>query len=820
MATGYPTLTLTPDLQSLLAGLRWRIRLFVWLEGLSLAVIWVAMMFWISLGLDYLPVLVGASEMPALARGILLLGTGGFLAFILYQWILRRAFVRLGDRSMALLLERRFSDFHDSLVTSVELADLPDHASPFSRELLGKTAEEARAGVGDVRYLRVFNTGPLLWKVLLATGMALSVFALYGANAAAFERAAQRLYLLSGEPWPRSAWIEVEGVEVRRAAAPGEEAARSITIPFDESGVVKVAKGSNVSLRVRAAQAPRAQVVPQYCTVYYRTVKTEAGVRGERGSVSMSNFRDSNQRDPLTDQQAGWRNFWFDGKPFKGVLSTLEFDVVGYDHRVSGYRLEVVDSPAVVETLLDLTYPPYMVDDATSSHLPAVDQPYLPAGTFIPVGTQVTLKFQSNKPLREAEIVPSDGSEPVVIDIPATAKNRQRFSHRIEGLKGSVTLEVSLLDADNVATERPFRVFLTAIEDQPPVVEVAMKGIGSAVTPDVLIPVRGKVSDDYAVAEAWFDVQVNDSGDPRDLKIGLGKSGAVEQEIDFRYERAQNTGLEIKPGDKLFLSVKASDKFNLPTADSPSGEPHVAAGDRYQLEVVTPEELLAQLEVREVGLRRRFELIIEEMTQLRDSLLRVKASLSPAAASGAEPEDLRGDDDPEGKPLTAEQLQQRATELRLLRVQRAIQQSQKSNAEVLGVAAGFLDIREELINNRVDTEDRKNRLKEQIADPLNQVCAADFPALDKELTALEMLLREAGVKVAADQAGPPADLAIDQANVTLAKLEEVLAKMQDLETYNELLDIVRDLLKDQERLLERTQQERKRQTLEELKKLE
>jgi hypothetical protein len=44
--------------------------------------------------------------------------------------------------------------------------------------------------------------------------------------------------------------------------------------------------------------------------------------------------------------------------------------------------------------------------------------------------------------------------------------------------------------------------------------------------------------------------------------------------------------------------------------------------------------------------------------------------------------------------------------------------------------------------------------------------------------------------------------------------------MQDLETYNELLDIVRDLLKDQERLIQRTEQERKRQTLEDLKKLQ
>lgn len=808
MATGSASVALTSDLQSLLAGLRWRIRLFIWLEGLSLAVIWLAAMFWIGFALDYLPVLVGASEMPAVARAILLVGTGGVLAFILYRWILSRAFVQLGDRSMALLLERRFSGFHDSLVTSVELAELPDHASAFSRELLGKTKDEARAEVASVHYLRVFNTGALTWKVLLATGLGLSVFAFYGANARAFEQAAERLYLLSNEPWPRSAMIEVEGVEVQRAAAPGEEAGRTLTIPFDKSGVVKIAKGSNVSLRVRAAQAPQAQVVPQYCTVYYRTLKTEAGIRGERGSVTMSNFRDA------TD----WRNFWFDGKPFKGVLSTIQFDVVGHDHRVSGYRLEVVDSPAVVETTLDLTFPPYMVDEATANHLPVTDQPYLPAGTFIPAGTQVTLKFKSNKQLKQAEIVPEGGGEPTVIDIPATAKDRTSFSYQIDSLAGSQTLDISLLDADNVATERPYRVFLTAIEDQQPLVEVAMKGIGSAVTPDVLIPVRGKVSDDYAVADTWFNIQVNESGDPRDIKFGLGKAGAVEHEIDFRYERAQKTGLEIKPGDKLFLAIKASDKFNLPTKDGSISEPHVASGDRYQLDVVTPEELLAQLEVREVGLRRRFELIIDEMTQLRDSLLRVKATLSPGAAS--DPEDLRGDDDPEGKVLTKEQIEQRAVELRLLRVQRALQQSQKSVAEVAGVAAGFLDIREELINNRVDTEDRKNRLKDQIADPLNAVCAEEFPQLDQRLNALETLLREAGVKVDPAQASPPADLAIDQANQTLVKLEEVLAKMQDLETYNELLEIVRDLLKDQEKLIERTQQERKRQTLEELKKLE
>ncbi len=798
MATTLPPITVNPYPRGLLAGLRWRIRLYVLLEGLSLAVIWLALMFWISLGLDYLPVLVGATEMPAPARGVLLLITAAVLAWVLYQFVLRRTFVRLADRSMALLLERKFHEFDDSLVTAVEMAEVPEHASPFSRDLLEKTSDEAFAAAGEVRYGEVMNYGRLNLRVIAAALLALTVAAFGALNAGAFETATKRLYLLSNESWPRSASIRVAGIEVLRTAAPGQEAPRSVTVPFVH-GVVKVAKGANVQLKVEADLAPKAKVVPQQCTIYYRTRNAD-GSRGERGSVLMSSFRDTSTS----------RNFWFDNKPFKGILSTIQFDVVGYDHRVSGYRLEVVDSPAVVETLMDLTYPPYMVDEATSNFLPITDQAYLPAGTFVPLGTRVTLKFKSNKPLQRAEILDVTSGQRTSIDI-LPGENADRFRYEIPSLAASATLEVSLLDTDSVTTERPYRVFLTGIEDQSPQVEVRLAGIGSAVTPDVLVPFRGKIGDDYAVDESWFDVQVNESGDLRQVKFPLAKAGAVEQEIDFRRERGEKEGILIKPGDKLFLAVKANDKYAL------ADEPHTGVGDRYELDVVTPEQLLAMLEVREVGLRRRFELILDEMTQMRDSLLRVKASLSPGAASGAEPEELKSDDEPDRTQLSPEQKAQREAELRLLRVQRAMQQSQKSVQEVLGVAAGFLDIREELINNRVDTEDRKNRLKEQIADPLNKTWAEEFPILDQRLAAAEMLLREGGVAVAKDKAAPLADEAIDQANTVLTQLEEVLAKMQDLETYNELLEIVRDLLKDQEKLIERTQQERKRQTLEELK---
>ncbi len=799
MATTANNITLADNIQSLLAGLRTRIRAYIWLEAIALLVIWLGAMFWLAFALDYLPVRLGASEMPAWARAILLCITIAGAAHIVYHWIIRRAFVPMPDRSMALLVERYFGQkFHDSLVTTVELQDRMSDIPEFSRQLLARTNQEARENAEDVSLRQVFNFRPLGWKLAGASALAISMLAFLAVDSQAFQTATERLYLLSDEPWPRSAFIEVVGIEIIRPALSADDITRSIPVPFSDEQVVKVAKGSNVMLKVRAAGEPEAEVVPEVCTIYYRAQSVDGGGT-ERGTVQMSNFRDS----------GSWRNFWFDGKPFKGVLASIEFDVVGYDHRVRGYRLEVVDSPAVVETLLDMTYPPYMVDEALSSHLPVKGQQYLPSGTFIPLGTQVTVNFRSNKDLRRAEVLNVDTQERQVIDIAADAEDPQRFSYQIEALQGNVTLEVSLIDVDNVTIERPYRVFLTGVEDQPPQVEVSLKGIGTSVTPDVVIPIEGKVSDDYATDRTWFEIQVNDSGDPRELAFNLGKGGTLSERIDFRQQRTLKDGSPLSPSDKLLLTVKAADRYNL------GSDPNVGAGDRYQLDVVTPDELLAQLEVRELGLRRRFEQILDEMNQMRDSLLRVKASLQPEDKAGFEPEDLRGDDDSE-TPLSPEKIAQRTAELRLLRLQRALQQSQKSAQEVLGVAAGFAGIREELINNRVDTEERKERLKEQIADPLHLICTRDFPELDRQLTSLEATLREAGAGADPANFAASADATVEQANETITQLDAVLQKMLDLETYNELLDIVRDIMSDQEKILDRTRQERKRQALEDL----
>ena len=144
---------LDPRLAALLSGLRWRIRAYVWLEGLALGVIWLGLTFWVALALDYLPVLAGANEMPRAARAVVLAIVAAGLAYILYHWVFRRAFVPLANRSMAVLLERRFGVFRDSLVTSVELTERPDHAETFDFSMLAHTSQEALSDVGVRRAL-------------------------------------------------------------------------------------------------------------------------------------------------------------------------------------------------------------------------------------------------------------------------------------------------------------------------------------------------------------------------------------------------------------------------------------------------------------------------------------------------------------------------------------------------------------------------------------------------------------------------------------------------------------------------------------------
>ncbi len=753
---------------ALLGRLRRRIRAYVWFEGSAIVLVLLGIWFWASLGFDWF------FEPPKELRISLLGVLACLVVYTIYRWILRRAFVRLADRSLALLLERRFSNLHESLLTAVELGK---HAEvPFNQQMLAHTYEEAEQETRALPLGRIFDRRPLLRVASLAVLLAASVaaFAFLASDAMAIW--ARRSFLLSPELWPRSTHLTVEG--------------------FAANNRLKIARGSDVDLTVKAAATGQA-IVPEIVEVRY---STSDGARG---------------RDRLTRSGVAVRGkdeFQEYGYKFKGVLSDREFWVYGGDDRQGPFYLDVVDSPTLTKTTLHCVYPEYMRREPRDLPITGLVQ--------IPIGTKITLHAEANKPLVQAQldiVTPSGAPTTTKLDLAggeamSSKTPPSEFSIELPPLESDKTLLVTLLDADSIRSRDPVRLSLGALLDESPTVNVQLEGIGTAITPMAQLPAAGDIVDDYGLSRSWFDVQVDEDA-PQQKPLAQQPAG--RDKVSVR-ESLDVTPLNLQPKKKLRFTVQAAD------TDALAAKPNVGSSQKYVLDVVSPEQLRAMLEARELLLRRRFETMIEEFTETRDLLAR----LEPAGATGPAGKDAgpaekkpadgaaakkppAGGAEPGDAPAaaTAESPQQALASARV-QAERVLQNSQRSTHETVELAESFDTIRAELINNRIDTEELKSRLKEGIADPLRAIVEVRFPEFEKQLRVLQSQLSDP--RSTAAQA-----TAVAQADKILVEMKQVLDRMLELETFNEVLEMLRSVITAQEKL-NGDAQKQQRQKLREL----
>jgi hypothetical protein len=131
------------------------------------------------------------------------------------------------------------------------------------------------------------------------------------------------------------------------------------------------------------------------------------------------------------------------------------------------------------------------------------------------------------------------------------------------------------------------------------------------------------------------------------------------------------------------------------------------------------------------------------------------------------------------------------------------QNGERSAHETLQVAVAFDEIREEMINNRIDTEELKTRLKEGVADPLKRIASTMFPKWEEQL-------KQLATQLADPQAAPATQAtALAQADAILIEMRQVLDKMLELETFNEVLDMLRQVISAQEKVNSETKQKQK-----------
>jgi len=747
-----PQAELAPPIRRALESLRRRVRRYVWIEGLAVALAWLGVAFWASLAIDWF-----FEPTPPVRLAMLVL-TGVVLVAVIVQRIGRRAFVPLSDSSMATVLERRFPQLNDHLLTAVILTGRhpdPDECDP---EMLARTCAAAAQRIGHVELARVFNPRPLRRGVAAAVLLLASIALLTVLFPWVTGIWARRTLLMADELWPRRTHLAVEGFS---------------------DGVVKVARGGELEVLVKADNTM--PLVPQTVEIRYRYDG------GGRGRALMNRLGNAGPEDP----------FQFYNYSFRSLPNSLVFDVVGGDDAVRGLRIEVVDSPTIVEMNLECAFPAYMDLGPRTEPVTGV----MP----IRMGTRVTVVARTNKPLvrvqvdHAAEEEQSSSRAAVVTEL---TEDRRGFRWALEPLLKDSTLLFTLHDADGIKSREPVRLALVTVPDEPPQLAVRLAGIGTAITPQARVPASGRIADDYGVARLWFETAV-DQEKPVVRPIPDPSKNSTELKLDAATEARD---LKIKPGQKVLLLVKAADRCTLGKG------PNVGASEQWLLEVVTPEQLRSMLQARELVLRQRFEAIIQEVTDTRDLLARIGSGGPQQAAQDELAKDTKQkpDADESGdEPGDEGRRTAGSRAMDVLSVERAIQTSRKNGHETASVAEAFDDIRLQLVNNRIDTEELKRRLAEGIAEPLRNISARMFPELDQMLLKLQAAL--ADEKLAAVDSGPPRQ----QVERILVEMQKVLGRMLELEDFNEAVELLRAIIKQQEQLNNQTKQ-RHKQKLREL----
>ncbi len=770
-----------------LADLRGLISRFVVSQSLILLAMWILVAFWTFGLLDYLPAKLGAAESPQSVRAVMLVLLLTVSFYLIYRFLWQRWKVRWSDSSLALLIENKHPEFQSSLVTTVQAArpsamlDSSMEEHPSRSGLLDMARDRASKLIESVDVNQLVRFRPLQLQ-LIALGILLGSSCVVALVQPAWTfHWASRFFALSNVPWPRSTELGVDGIEMDVPTFTGRNTRQRYLVPFRDN-VASVPKGQACQLRTYAKLSGK--IVPEVCTVYYRDT---AGNRGR-----------ANMRRLTSDKKQ--QSFALDGPPFESINETLWISVMGGDARISDLQLNSVESPLVTQMQINVTYPEYL-QRSTKTTWGNEIVPYR-TGMRLPQRSELELLIQANTSVQKCDFVlVRSGETADKSSLPeqtmVIADNQSSFKIPLGTLDTNMLIEMRLWGTDGICSSRVQQFVISAIIDQSPQVDLVLQGIGTSITEDAILPVSGKIKDDYDIKGAWIETALD--ANPL-LKTPIGVAADGKSSIRFDLKQMRDEGkLVAKIGSTMAITIAAEDYLDL------HSEPHVGRASPIQLSVVPADKLLIILDKREMAMKARLKQIIEELTQMQDLLVNMQRASSNSLLSDGTSE---GNDQEENTP-------ERQARIQLLRAQQAETQLGKSEAELRGVEREINQINQELINNRIDSIDRRTRLEDKIRNPLLKLLDQSWPPMANDIRSIEKSLsRQPKMEVNLSNL---LTSSIEKSKQTIVALNAILHDMIKILEFNELKEAINGMLEDQGKILEKTKREQNKQVLDLLK---
>ncbi len=679
-----------------------------------------------------------------------------WVMFVLVNKLFLRLRTPLHDEQLALLIERTHPELQDSLSTAIELR-LGNTGMP-AREI-DPTLLDRTTSIAAAS-IRKITMGRLFRRTQLLRKAGLSGFST-GTMIAAF-------ILL---PTVRETWTQ-RMLLFRDTPWPRQV---TLTVANFPNGVRRVARGADAEILVTAQSTGD---LPKFVELQYLGANGWTAHRmGTRGS-----------------NEEGSQLFTH---TIKSPKEDLTINIRGGDGRIRDLRLEIVEPPSLKQLALMITPPSYIGGEPRPLAATRLVE--------VPTGSTLSITAEASKPLSKAIIRSLPAKQQInktaagttnsaaeqnfiVAQIETTppgltSKNQQKpQTEPPESLAGTLgpilndsILEIQFTDTPGITSQKPIRFKIISRPDQPTKVEVTPDSISSVITASSSIPITGKIEDDYGLAEAAVSLRRIATKDQAEAITNTTQSVSMSLPtqsltvLTLTKEpsiRIHADSLPAKVGDELELVVSAKDYCGLVSG------PQTTVTDPWRLRVVSPEVLLAMLEAREIILRRRFESLIADFQQKRDRV-----------ASDVDAEDN------DNKVITS----------------RVAEATSKANGETTEIAGSFRSISNELFNNGLLTQQLETRLLSQIVMPLETI-------IEGPLEQLRLAAYSSEKTVDAKQL-------IRMADTCLEQMRAVLDKMIELETYNEVIDSLRNLIEQQQSIRGETSKQQKQRARDVLKGL-
>ena len=376
------TSSVPSEIQSVLGRLRKRIRLYVFLEGVAWVLVVIGVVFWITLGLNWGYFKLSRLELPRWFRIALDMAAVLSIVAVLLALLAWRLFRQLRTKALALVLERRFPNLDDRLITAVETPDRPEnYETELTLALRQRTVDEARRETERLPLQDVFQGRPLGLAATLAILVLASVITFGVLNSEAVGYWYRAFVGLDEEYWDRDTLL------VPRVFS----AAINDVREFGEERVYKHPRGADFTLSVIVPEEDKTTgkkwLVPEEVFWDYE-------LDGGRGGAEIL-------MNPVRGSDREFR------QTVSNLLDGMSFTVFGGDYRSRlRYRVLVVDPPTIDEVRLERRFPDYTRLNYTG---PPKDEDErkqrelqeLVRGTSVslPMETQLVMHATANKPL-------------------------------------------------------------------------------------------------------------------------------------------------------------------------------------------------------------------------------------------------------------------------------------------------------------------------------------------------------------------------------------------------------------------------------------